>query len=118
VVRPLSTEEKRRYAEPYPTVGSRKPLWRWPNEIPIDGSPPDVHTIVSEYSRKLQPSEIPKLLFCAHPGGIIGAKELDWCRSTLKNLETVDIRSGIHYLQEDNPHQIGSELAHWYRALD
>jgi len=26
--------------------------------------------------------------------------------------------SQIHYLQEDNPHLIGSELAQWYRSLD
>jgi len=29
-----------------------------------------------------------------------------------------DIGLGIHYLQEDNPHLIGSELAQWYRGLD
>jgi len=35
----------------------------------------------------------------------------------LKNLKTVDIGPGIHYLQEDNPHLIGSELAQWYKGL-
>ena len=35
----------------------------------------------------------------------------------LKNLKTVDIGPGIHYLQEDNPHLIGSELAQWYKSL-
>lgn len=117
IVRPLTAEERRRYAEPYPTVASRKPLWRWPNEIPIDGEPADVHAVVSEYSRRLQASDLPKLLFHADPGGIIGPGELAWCRANLKNLETVDIGSGIHYLQEDNPHRIGSELARWFGAL-
>ena len=30
------------------------------------------------------------------------------------SLKTVDIGPGLHYLQKDNPHLIGSELAGWY----
>jgi len=29
----------------------------------------------------------------------------------------VDIGRGLHYLQEDNPHLIGAELANWYKSL-
>ncbi len=36
---------------------------------------------------------------------------------SLKNLKTMDIGRGNHYLQEDTPHLIGSELAKWYRNL-
>ena len=32
-------------------------------------------------------------------------------RVCCKNLKLVDIGEGIHYLQEDNPHMIGKELA-------
>ncbi len=35
----------------------------------------------------------------------------------MPNIETVDIGKGIHYLQEDNPHLIGEELASWYKAI-
>jgi len=35
----------------------------------------------------------------------------------LKNLKTVDIGPGIHFLQEDNPHLIGAELAEFYKGL-
>ena len=72
---------------------------------------------MDRYSSWLRISAIPKLLFYARPGGIIGERELDWCRTSLRNLETVDIGPGIHYLQEDNPHLIGEELARWHRAL-
>ncbi len=37
--------------------------------------------------------------------------------STLKNLKTVDIGPGLHFVQEDNPHEIGRELAKWYQGL-
>ena len=117
IVRPLSVEEMDHYREPFKTMKNRKPVWRWPNEIPIGGKPADVATLVEHYSRLLQQSELPKLLFHAHPGGIIGANMVTWCTQNLKNLSTIDAGRGIHYLQEDNPHLIGSKLARWYKAL-
>ncbi|MFQ5755660.1 MAG: haloalkane dehalogenase [Acidiferrobacterales bacterium] len=117
IVRELTQEERRHYEEPYPTIRSRRPIRQWPREIPIDGHPPDVHEAVAAYSRKLQHSALPKLLFYAQPGGIMRAEALEWCKRNLRGLQTVDIGKGIHYLQEDNPHRIGEELATWYRDL-
>ena len=51
------------------------------------------------------------------PGGLIPEKGVEWCKSHLKNLKNVHVGPGIHYLQEDNPHLIGAELAQWYRGL-
>jgi len=117
IVRRLTEAERNRYRAPFKTLLSRRPVWRWPNEIPIDGKPADVSMIVERYSGKLQESELPKLLFYGQPGGIITSKMVEWCQQRLKNLKTVDIGPGIHYLQEDNPHLIGSELARWYQGL-
>ena len=117
IVRPLSDEEKRRYAEPYGKVSERVPVWRWPNEIPIDGKPADVAAIIQEYSSWLQGTEMPKLLFHAEPGGIIDKRMVGWCGRNMKNLRSVDIGPGIHYLQEDNPHLIGEEISAWQKAL-
>ena len=117
IVRKVSAEEKDYYAAPYKTVRSRKPVRLWPCEIPIDGKPADVYEVISNYNQKLQETETPKILFFATPGGIIDSKTVEWCRQNLKNLKTVDIGEGIHYLQEDNPHLIGSELASWYKQL-
>jgi len=116
VVRPLTKMEMERYREPYPDTRSRRPLHRWPNEIPIDGKPADVHEAVAAYSRWLTQTDLPKILFYARPGGIIGEKGIAWCRENLTNLSTVDIGKGIHFLQEDNPHLIGEKLAGWYRG--
>jgi len=48
---------------------------------------------------------------------LIAAHALQWWRQNLKNMKTVDIGQGSYFLQEDNPHQIGSELASWYKGL-
>jgi haloalkane dehalogenase len=116
-VRDLVPEEKSVYLEPFKTISSRKPVRQWPCEIPIDGSPSDMHSLVSAYNEKLQKSDIPKLLFHASPGGIITPKVVEWCKKNLKNLKTVDVGKGIHYIQEDNPHKIGEELSKWYLTL-
>ena len=67
--------------------------------------------LVSAYSRKLQESELPKLMFHGHPGAIVNANAVAWCRRNLKNLQIVDVGKGLHYLQEDHPRLIGEELA-------
>ncbi|MCH7940285.1 MAG: haloalkane dehalogenase [Candidatus Marinimicrobia bacterium] len=117
IVRKLTAEEKDYYGSPYKTVNSRKPIRQWPCEIPIEGKPADVYEVISSYNQKLQESEVPKLLFFATPGGIIDSKTVDWCRQNLKNLKVVDIGDGIHFIQEDNPHLIGEELAKWFQDL-
>ncbi len=67
-VRELSEAEKNHYREPFLEPASRKPVWRWPNEIPIEGQPADVAEAVEAYNRWLQQSDLPKLLFHASPG--------------------------------------------------
>lgn len=117
IVRDLTEEEMNRYREPFLDPSSREPVWRWPQEVPIDGEPADVHQVVAAYSEKLQQSELPKLLFYATPGAIVLEPVVEWCKQNLSNLTTVHIGPGAHYLQEDNPHLIGSELAKWYGDL-
>ena len=92
-------------------------MYVWPNELPIAGEPADVVEAVAEYNQKLQESELPKILFHATPGALVSAPMVEWCKQNLKNLTTVDIGPGIHFVQEDNPHLIGSELAAWYSKL-
>jgi len=118
IVRKLTETEMNHYREPFKNPSSRKPVWRWPNELPIEGSPADVVTAVTAYNEWLQQSELPKLLFYATPGAILSEHIVKWCKTHLKNLKTVDIGAGIHFLQEDNPHVIGQELANWYKSLD
>jgi haloalkane dehalogenase len=57
------------------------------------------------------------LLFFARSGAIMKEPMVKWCQENLKNLKSVDIGNGIHYLQEDNPKLIGIELLNWYKSL-
>jgi haloalkane dehalogenase len=116
-VRRLSEDEMAYYREPFRKLEYRKPVWRWPNELPIEGKPEDVTKAVREYNQKLQISNTPKLLIYGEPGILIAKPVVDWCMKNLSNLTTANIGAGLHYLQEDNPHTIGLEIAKWCETI-
>ena len=117
IERKLDEEELAYYASAFPTVSSRQAVRQWPREIPIGGKPADNHSAVSAYAKWLRETDLPKILFHASPGGVISDDEVEWCRANLANLTTVDAGVGYHFIQEDNPHLIGSELAKWHSTL-
>ncbi len=117
ILRKLTDVEMNRYREPYVDPPSRKPIWRWPNEIPIDGEPADVDEAARAYSEWFGKSDAPKLLLYAQPGALIRGPLLEWCRNNMRNLKTVEIGAGSHFVQEDRPHGIGEAIAEWFKAL-
>jgi haloalkane dehalogenase len=117
IFRKLSQEEMDRYREPFLDPASRKPVWRWPNELPIEGEPPDVVEAAQAYADWLGKSDVPKLLLYAQPGAIMREPLVEWCRKNVRNLKAVDIGPGVHFVQEDRPHEIGEAIAQWYRGL-
>jgi haloalkane dehalogenase len=117
ILRKLSDEEMDRYREPFPDPTSRRPTWRWPNEIPVEGEPADVVEAVQAYADWMGESDIPKLLLYPHPGAILREPLQEWCRNNMRNLKTVDIGPGVHFVPEDRPHEIGEAIAEWYKGL-
>ena len=117
-VRPLLPQEMDYYRSPYLETPSRRPLYVWPNEIPIAGTPRDVHEIVERYHEWLLTNDIPKLFFWATPGALIKVQDAQTYIKKLKNLTSVFLGEGIHYLQEDHPHRIGREVADWVHQLE
>ena len=103
---------RRRYAEP---GESRRPTLSWPREIPIEGEPPDVVAIVGEYAEWLSQTPVPKLFVNAQPGAILTGPQRELCRTFLNQREVTV--PGIHFIQEDSPHEIGAAIAEWYAGL-
>ncbi len=117
IMRKLTDEEMARYREPFSDPAARRPVWRWPNEIPVDGRPADVSALVDDYSAWLGASAVPKLLLHAQPGAILRKDLVAWCRKHMRNLTAVDVGPGLHFVQEDRPHEIGEAIRHWYLGL-
>ena len=104
------------YRRPYIGGGeSRRPTLTWPREIPIEGEPPDVVQIVSEYAEWLSSSPIPKLFINADPGAILVGAQREFCRSW-PNQKEISV-PGQHFIQEDSPDEIGLAIADWYQTI-
>ena len=103
---------RRRYAEP---GESRRPTLSWPREIPIEGEPPDVVALVAEYAEWLSQTPTPKLFVNAEPGAILTGPQREFCRA-FPNQHEVTV-PGVHFIQEDSPHEIGAAIAEWYAGL-
>jgi len=116
VLRKLTDEEMATYRAPFEQPGeSRRPTLTWPREIPIEGEPADVHEIVSEYSAWLSGSNVPKLFVNAEPGSILTGRQRELARSWPNQTEVTV--PGIHFIQEDSPHEIGEAIAGWLATL-
>ena len=118
IQRKLTDEEMSHYRQPFIDPPTRKPVWRWPNEIPIDGEPEDVVQLVDAYSVWLGRSDVPKLLLHATPGALLRKDQVEWCEQHMKNLRLVDIGPGLHFVQEDRPDEIGTAIREWYEGLE
>jgi haloalkane dehalogenase len=117
ILRTLSAEEMAAYRRPFAEPGEgRRPTLTWPRQIPIEGEPADVTAIVAASSEWLKTSNVPKLFVKAEPGGILSADaDLDFVRKL--PVQTEVTVAGIHYVQEDSPHEIGQAVAGWMKTL-
>jgi haloalkane dehalogenase len=112
--RTLSDQAWEYHQAPFRDPESRKPMWTFPTQFPIAGEPKEVFEIVSGYSPILQTCQTPKIMFHATPGANAPAEIVEWAKSHMKNLKTIDIGPGFHFLPEENPIKIGEELSKWY----
>jgi haloalkane dehalogenase len=116
VIRKLSAEEMGVYRRPFIEPGeSRRPMLTWPREIPVEGAPADVVQIVNSYADWMKQSPMPKLFINADPGAILTGAQREVCRAW-PNQREVTVK-GLHFIQEDSPHEIGKAIADWYSSL-
>jgi haloalkane dehalogenase len=107
----LTEEEMAVYRAPFPTPQSRRPTWRFPNELPIAGQPADVYATLEKAHAALAASTYPKLLFAADPGALVSPAFVEDLARMLHDWRLVKLGPGVHLLQEDHPETIGRSVA-------
>ena len=115
IIRELTEIEKAEYRRPYPDRKSRLPTLVWPQEIPFDGEPADVHELVSTYSRHMTNSGIPKLFINTTEGHGLTGPAVDYCRNWSNQTEV--LVEGRHYAQEDSPDDISKHFRNFVEKL-
>jgi haloalkane dehalogenase len=116
VLRALSDEEMQAYRRPWVRSGEeRRPMLQWPREVPFDGEPADVATIVDSYERWLAETATPKLFVNAEPGAVLVGAQRERCRRW-PNQREVTVR-GRHFVQEDSPAAVGEAVVQFVRTV-
>jgi haloalkane dehalogenase len=113
----LSGEALDPYRAPFPTPEDRLPILVFPREIPFGGDPADVAVMVENYSTWLSETETPILLFYVTPGFVTTESVVQWAESNIRNLETINLGPGPHFLQERYPEEIGEGIVNWLERL-
>jgi len=112
IIRELSGEEMDAYKAPFLNAGEdRRPTLTWPRQIPIEGEPEDVCTIVRNYGQHLSKSNIPKLFIEANPGMILKGNLAKYAK-TWPNQTHASVK-GLHFIQEDSPVEIADAISAW-----
>lgn len=116
IIRALSDAEMAEYRRPFLNAGEdRRPTLTWPRQLPIEGEPADVVSIVSSHGAWMAENDIPKLFVNAEPGAMIQGPVRDFVRSW-PNLSEVTV-AGTHFVQKDSPDQIGEAIHDWHTRL-
>ena len=118
IVRKLTEEEMSVYRAPFPTPESRRPTWRFPNELPIAGEPADVTSTSGESTSCSSALVLPEAAFHrkSRRSGFAGFRS-EPLRRDSRISELCSLEPGRHYLQEDHAEVIGATINEWLIGL-
>lgn len=115
VNRTLGDEAMQTYRAPYKDESTRTPLLQWPRQIPIAGTPKNTQKLMENIQGFMGKTQMPTLLLYASPGVVTPEQTVPWYIDTIKNIETVYVGAGFHFIQEDQPQAIGKAINDWIR---
>ena len=117
IIRKLTKDEMDEYKKPFLNESDRQVTLNWPRQIPIEGEPSHMFRLVSSYADWISnDGDIPKLFINADPGSILIGKQREFCRGWKNQIEVTV--NGLHFIQEDSPHEIGEAISSWMRNIN
>ena len=117
IIRKLTKDEMDEYRKPFLNENDRQVTLNWPRQIPIEGEPSHMFRLVTSYAEWISnDGDIPKLFINADPGSILIGKQREFCRGWKNQIEVTV--NGLHFIQEDSPHEIGEAISSWMRNIN
>lgn len=113
--RKLSEDEMDAYMKPFAEGKNRLPMLQFPRSLVTDGvNPPYAAESFNQYIPFLkQKTDLPLLMLTVEPGGLGTEFQISWVKEHLPRTEIVGVGAGIHFMQEDQPDNIGKAIADW-----
>lgn len=113
--RKLSDDEMNAYLEPFADGKNRLPMLQFPRSLVIDGKNPAyvANSFTSFIPFLKQKTDLPLLMLTATPGAIGREFQINWVKEHLPRTEIENIGTGVHFIQEDQPDNIGKAVARW-----
>ena len=101
------------YKKPFEQKGSGKPVWQYLQDLPLGDKKTKVLDLIANYSKKLEHSDIPKLMLYAMPGFNVSIATVMWAQEHFPNLTVVEIEDTLHYAMESEPEQVVDAIEEW-----
>jgi haloalkane dehalogenase len=117
-MRPIEDNAMEEYRKPFSQAGAGRPLQQYLQEMPNGNGKSKVDKLISDYSKKLCQSTLPKLMLYSIPGFITTMATAMWAKENLPNIEIVDIGEELHFAQESSPALMGETLSVWLQGVE
>lgn len=103
------------YRDPFREPMSRYAIYNWPRMVSLDGDYPVVDKVFLNINDWFLTKDAPTLDIYGKPGEVTQEYDVRWRVENLKNHETNYVGIQLHFVQEDQPEQVGRAIADWYR---
>lgn len=118
VGQPIQPEVHDAYRAPFPTPESRQPILDMTMSLPIAGEPEAVVDAYTAAADWLGATDMPKLILYATPGRLYPKEQADWAAANLSNVTLASVGAASHFVQDDSPQIVASELDAWLDGVE
>jgi len=101
------------YKKPFEQKGSGKPVWQYLQDLPLGDKKTKVLELITNYSKKLERSDIPKLMLYAMPGFNVSIETVMWAQEHFSNLTVIEIEDTLHYAMESELEKVADAIEEW-----
>ncbi|CAN9396983.1 unnamed protein product [Alternaria alternata] len=107
------------YRRPFLNPSDREPIWRFPNEIPLEGRSPEVGMLLWQLWDWLKAgnNQVPKLMFWVEPGMLIPPHQVKEYSEWMGVTKVIGLGPSGHFPQEEYPDRIGEETRKFVDAI-
>jgi haloalkane dehalogenase len=113
--RQMTQRELDVYRDPFRDPNSRQPMLEWPRQVGYGGDRPYVDRAMDAINEWLFTSDVKVLDIFSKPGAVTTELDVAWRAERIEHHESAFVGMGNHFLQEDQPEQIGHAIGDWYR---